>query len=35
MQDRWMNDYVAKRNEWHQESQLLEQDPINWSKTLK
>jgi len=29
MQDRWMNDYVAKRNEWHQESQLLEQDPIN------
>lgn len=35
MQDRWMNDYVAKRNEWQQESQLLEQDPINWSKTLK
>lgn len=35
MQDRWMNDYLVKRNEWQQESQLLEQDPINWSKTLK
>jgi len=35
MQDRWMNDYISKRNEWQHESQLLEQDPINWSKTLK
>lgn len=35
MQDRWMNEYIAKRHEWQQESQLLEQDPINWSKTLK
>lgn len=35
MQDRWMNEYIHKRNEWQQESQLLEQDPINWSKTLK
>lgn len=35
MQDRWMNEYIQKRNEWQQESTLLEQDPVNWSKTLK
>ena len=35
MEERWMNGYLLKRHEWQQESQLLEQDPINWSKTLK
>jgi len=35
MEDRWMNNYMHKKNEWQQESQLLEQDPVNWSKTLK
>lgn len=35
MQDRWMNEYISKRVEWQQDSQLLGQDPINWSKTLK
>jgi hypothetical protein len=35
MEDRWMNEYLLKRNEWQQESILLQQDPINWSKTLR
>lgn len=35
MEDRWMHNYLLKRHEWQQESQLLEQDPVNWSKTLK
>ncbi|RNA23799.1 methyl- -binding domain 4-like [Brachionus plicatilis] len=35
MEDRWMHNYLLKRHEWQQESQLLDQDPVNWSKTLR
>jgi hypothetical protein len=35
MEDRWMHKYLLKKHEWQYESQLLGQDPINWSKTLK
>jgi hypothetical protein len=35
MEDRWMNEYYFKRDEWNKERELLNDDPINWSKTLK
>lgn len=35
MEDRWMGDYFLKRDEWTKERELLNQTPINWSKTLK
>jgi hypothetical protein len=30
-----MGDYFLKRDEWIKERELLNQTPINWSKTLK
>jgi hypothetical protein len=35
MEDRWMSEYNLKRNEWINEKQILSDDPVNWSKTLR
>jgi hypothetical protein len=35
MEDRWMGDYIVKRNEWSKERKILSDDPVNWSKTLR
>lgn len=35
MEDRWMSDYNLKRSEWINEKQILNDDPVNWSKTLR
>ena len=30
-----MSDYNLKRSEWVNERQILQDDPVNWSKTLR
>lgn len=35
MEDKWMNNYFLKRDDWQKERRILNESPINWSKTLR
>lgn len=35
MEERWMSEYLLKRDDWNKERHLLDERPVNWSKTLK